>query len=195
MAAFGMVVQNIVGCQKATVLIGNRKSLLTKSATGWLREHSALVAGRCCGFGNMSLRKGTRRNCSSGFSGRCHEKQGRVSCLLRADLSRSFPSCPDRRGRAVLHYQRQSAFISGQESLRPLRLGVFALKCFRVFRGARSNSTPLLASGQSTNLLGAPASRRPVGSRKPELAGGTPALPGTAPRSRRRGLSEISVRH
>jgi signal transduction histidine kinase len=31
-------------------------------------------------------------------------------------------------------------------------------------------------------LLGAPASRRPVGSRKPELAGETPALPGTAPR-------------
>ncbi|MGB7749764.1 MAG: multiheme c-type cytochrome [Verrucomicrobiia bacterium] len=29
------------------------------------------------------------------------------------------------------------------------------------------------------NLLGAPASRRPVGSRKPELAGGTRALPGT----------------
>jgi para-aminobenzoate synthetase component 1 len=32
------------------------------------------------------------------------------------------------------------------------------------------------------NLLGAPASRRPVWSRKPELAGETPALPGTAPR-------------
>ena len=30
-------------------------------------------------------------------------------------------------------------------------------------------------------LLGAPASRRPVRSREPELAGGTPALPGTAP--------------
>jgi para-aminobenzoate synthetase component 1 len=30
------------------------------------------------------------------------------------------------------------------------------------------------------NYLGAPASRRPVGSRKPELAGETPALPGTA---------------
>ena len=34
------------------------------------------------------------------------------------------------------------------------------------------------------NLLGAPASRRPVGRRKPELAGETPALPGTAPRFR-----------
>jgi hypothetical protein len=43
-------------------------------------------------------------------------------------------------------------------------------------------------------LLGAPASRRPVGSRKPELAGGTPvvavlcpgkpALPGTVPKFR-----------
>jgi ATP-dependent helicase/nuclease subunit B len=31
------------------------------------------------------------------------------------------------------------------------------------------------------NLLGAPASRRPVGSRKPELAGETPALPGITP--------------
>jgi hypothetical protein len=30
------------------------------------------------------------------------------------------------------------------------------------------------------NLLGAPASRQPVRSRKPELAGETPALPGTA---------------
>jgi hypothetical protein len=28
------------------------------------------------------------------------------------------------------------------------------------------------------NLLGAPVSRRPVGSRKPKLAGETPALPG-----------------
>jgi len=36
----------------------------------------------------------------------------------------------------------------------------------------------------SMNLLGAPASRRPVGSRKPELAGETPALPGTVPRFR-----------
>jgi hypothetical protein len=34
------------------------------------------------------------------------------------------------------------------------------------------------------NLLGAPASRRPVGSRKPELAGETPALPGIVPRFR-----------
>jgi SAM-dependent MidA family methyltransferase len=34
------------------------------------------------------------------------------------------------------------------------------------------------------NLLGAPASRRPVGSRKPELAGETPALPGTVPQFR-----------
>src|ERR1017187_1429305 len=32
------------------------------------------------------------------------------------------------------------------------------------------------------NRLGAPASRRPVGNRKPELAGETPALPETAPR-------------
>src|SRR5664280_915060 len=32
------------------------------------------------------------------------------------------------------------------------------------------------------NLLGASASRRPVGSRKPELAGETPTLPGTVPR-------------
>ncbi|MGA2854412.1 MAG: hypothetical protein ABSE90_09825, partial [Verrucomicrobiota bacterium] len=31
-------------------------------------------------------------------------------------------------------------------------------------------------------ILGAPASRRPVGSRKPEPAGKTPALPGTVPR-------------
>jgi spermidine synthase len=36
----------------------------------------------------------------------------------------------------------------------------------------------------SANLLGAPASRRPVGSRKPELAGETPALPGTEPPNR-----------
>ncbi len=34
----------------------------------------------------------------------------------------------------------------------------------------------------SMNLLGAPTYRRPVGRRKPEPAGGTPALPGTAPR-------------
>ena len=34
------------------------------------------------------------------------------------------------------------------------------------------------------NLLGAPASRRPVGSRKPEFAGETPALPGTVARFR-----------
>ncbi len=32
------------------------------------------------------------------------------------------------------------------------------------------------------NLLGTLASRRPVGSRKTELAGGTPALPGIVPR-------------
>jgi hypothetical protein len=36
----------------------------------------------------------------------------------------------------------------------------------------------------SINPLGAPASRRPVGSRKPELAGETPALPGIVPRFR-----------
>ena len=41
-------------------------------------------------------------------------------------------------------------------------------------RAGRQNNLP------SMNLLGAPASRRPVGSRKPELAGETPALPGTA---------------
>jgi spermidine synthase len=35
-------------------------------------------------------------------------------------------------------------------------------------------------AGRQSNLLGAPASRRPVGSRKPEHAGETPALPGTA---------------
>jgi hypothetical protein len=34
----------------------------------------------------------------------------------------------------------------------------------------------------SLNLLGAPASRRPVVSRKPEHAGETPALPGVVPR-------------
>jgi spermidine synthase len=39
------------------------------------------------------------------------------------------------------------------------------------------------AGGQS-NLLGAPAFRRPVESRKPELAGETPALPGTEPLNR-----------
>jgi hypothetical protein len=32
------------------------------------------------------------------------------------------------------------------------------------------------------NPLGAPASRRPVGGRMPELAGETPALPGIVPR-------------
>jgi NAD dependent epimerase/dehydratase family enzyme len=32
------------------------------------------------------------------------------------------------------------------------------------------------------NFLGAPAPRRPVGNRKPELAGETPALPGIAPK-------------
>ncbi|MGB7745996.1 MAG: prepilin-type N-terminal cleavage/methylation domain-containing protein [Verrucomicrobiia bacterium] len=39
------------------------------------------------------------------------------------------------------------------------------------------------------NLLGAPASRRPVRSRNPELAGETPTLPGTMPRFRCHGLS------
>jgi hypothetical protein len=34
---------------------------------------------------------------------------------------------------------------------------------------------------QPLNFLGAPAFRRPVRSRKPELAGETPALPGTVP--------------
>jgi 2-phosphosulfolactate phosphatase len=42
------------------------------------------------------------------------------------------------------------------------------------------------------NLLGAPASRRPVGSRKPELVGETPALPGTVPRFK--GSTRESVR-
>jgi hypothetical protein len=40
----------------------------------------------------------------------------------------------------------------------------------------RSNLTP------AKNLLGAPASRRLVGSQKPKFAGETPALPGTAQR-------------
>jgi apolipoprotein N-acyltransferase len=40
-----------------------------------------------------------------------------------------------------------------------------------------------------TNLLGAPASRRPVESQNPELAGETPALPETTPRSGERGAS------
>jgi len=46
-------------------------------------------------------------------------------------------------------------------------------------------------SNPPSTLLGAPASRRPVGSRKPEPAGETPALPGTEPldRSRRRELA------
>jgi spermidine synthase len=39
-------------------------------------------------------------------------------------------------------------------------------------------------ASKRSNLLGAPASRRPVGSRKPELAGETPALPGIVPRFR-----------
>ena len=49
------------------------------------------------------------------------------------------------------------------------------------------------------NLLGAPAARRLVGSRKPELAGETPALPGNAPRFRSskheffRGISPVGV--
>jgi 2-phosphosulfolactate phosphatase len=40
----------------------------------------------------------------------------------------------------------------------------------------------ILDAPLASSLLGAPASRRPVGSRKPELAGETPALPGTVPR-------------
>ena len=43
------------------------------------------------------------------------------------------------------------------------------------------------------NLLGAPASRRPVGSRKPEFAGETQALPGTVPQIRGSKL-EVSSR-
>ena len=47
----------------------------------------------------------------------------------------------------------------------------------------------------SMNLLGAPASRRPVGSRKPELAGETPAPPGTVSlnRSSRRKSALTSI--
>ena len=40
----------------------------------------------------------------------------------------------------------------------------------------------ILDAPLAPSLLGAPASRRPVGSLKPELAGETPALPGTVPR-------------
>ena len=40
----------------------------------------------------------------------------------------------------------------------------------------------ILDAPLAPSLLGAPASRQPVGSRKPELAGETPALPGTVPR-------------
>ena len=40
----------------------------------------------------------------------------------------------------------------------------------------------ILDAPLAPSLLGAPASRRPVGSLKPELAGETPTLPGTVPR-------------
>jgi hypothetical protein len=50
----------------------------------------------------------------------------------------------------------------------------------------------LLTPTLPMNLLGALASRRPVGSRKPELAGETPALPGTVPRFK--GSKRESVR-
>ncbi len=59
-------------------------------------------------------------------------------------------------------------------------------------RGDYSRSNPL-APALSMNLLGAPASRRLVGNRKPELAGETPALPGTARRFRG-SMREISFR-
>src|ERR1017187_8704426 len=42
----------------------------------------------------------------------------------------------------------------------------------------------LLKSSLPMNLLGAPASRRPVGNQTSEFAGETPALPGTPPRFR-----------
>jgi len=42
--------------------------------------------------------------------------------------------------------------------------------------GRRPEIVPL----HSMNVLGAPASRRPIGSRTLELAGETPALPGNA---------------
>jgi len=45
-------------------------------------------------------------------------------------------------------------------------------------------STNPFAPTLPINLLGAPASRRPVRSQKLELAGETPALPGTVPRFR-----------
>ena len=40
----------------------------------------------------------------------------------------------------------------------------------------------ILDAPLAPSLLGAPAPRRPVGSRKPDFAGETPALPGTVPR-------------
>ena len=43
------------------------------------------------------------------------------------------------------------------------------------------------------SLLGAPASRRPVGSQKPEHAGETPALPGVVPRLRGSSLSSTGL--
>jgi len=63
-------------------------------------------------------------------------------------------------------------------------------------RGNGSSQNEKMNVPLAPPLLGAPASRRPrgiaaiipqgrpVGSRKPELAGGTPALPGTVPRFR-----------
>ena len=48
--------------------------------------------------------------------------------------------------------------------------------------GPAATPSPHPGGERGTDFLGAPASRRPVGSRKPELAGETPALPGTAPR-------------
>ena len=47
----------------------------------------------------------------------------------------------------------------------------------------RQDACPTYQTPLTMNLLGAPASRRRVGHRKPEHAGGTPALPGSVPRS------------
>ena len=52
----------------------------------------------------------------------------------------------------------------------------------------------LRQSHLSMNVPGAPASRRPVGNRKPELAGETPALPRTAPLPKPRGSMREFVR-
>ena len=51
-------------------------------------------------------------------------------------------------------------------------------------KSRRYKTRMVLTTVFTMNLLGAPASRRPVGSRKPELAGETPALLGTRPSER-----------